>query len=107
MLKSSQSRGGDGRDSNRPTGELRAFVATRLGGYSWVVDLVPNYDLTVGSHPDADIRIDVPGVRPQHASLRWDGEQVQVAPREPGAAIELNGSAVSERARAPVASRAW
>ena len=29
------------------TGELRAFVAARLGGHSWVVDLVPNYELTI------------------------------------------------------------
>ena len=60
------------------TGELRAFVAARLGGHSWVVDLVPNYELTIGSDPSSDIRIETPDVQRQHATLRWNGEQVSL-----------------------------
>jgi len=51
MLNKTQS------DDKRP-GELRAFVAARIGGYSWVVDLVPNYELSIGSAPGADVRIE-------------------------------------------------
>ena len=80
MLNSSQTPGGDGRDSSNSTGELRAFVATRLGGHSWVVDMVPNYELSVGSAASSDIRIDIAKVLPQHATLMWTGEQVLLAP---------------------------
>ena len=100
MLNSSQTRGGDGRDSSNSTGELRAFVATRLGGHSWVVDLVPNYELSVGSGASSDIRIDVPPiVQPRHATLIWTGEQVVITPSSAQAATELNGSPVTERTR--------
>ncbi len=75
MLNSSQSKG-DGNGTRRPTGELRAFVATMLGGHGWVVDLLPNYELVIGSDPEADIRIDSRGVAAKHATLLWNGEQI-------------------------------
>jgi two-component system, NtrC family, response regulator AtoC len=64
----------------KPHGELRAFVATRLGGHSWVVDLLPNYELSIGSDPEADIRIDASDVIPAHATLLWNGEQITLKP---------------------------
>ncbi|HEX2676108.1 MAG TPA: sigma 54-interacting transcriptional regulator [Polyangiales bacterium] len=92
MLNSSQPKGAgdDSRgNSQRPTGELRAFVATMLGGHSWVVDLLPNYELLIGSDPDADIRIDVRGVAAKHATLNWTGEQVLL--NEIGEEVLVNG----------------
>jgi DNA-binding NtrC family response regulator len=81
------------------TGELRAFVAARLGGHSWVVDLVPHYELSVGSDPSADIRIDVTDVKKQHARLRWNGEHVMLSAVVADARIELNGQAVQSTER--------
>ena len=73
------------------TGELRAFVAVRLGGYSWVVDLLPNYELSIGSGPQVDIRIDVPNVSPRQATLMWNGEQVVLDELGGEAGVEVNG----------------
>ena len=89
MLNSSQSNGDGNNGTQRPSGELRAFVATMLGGHSWVVDLLPNYELVIGSAPDADIRIDVRGVAPKHAMLAWNGEQVLL--HEVGEEVLVNG----------------
>ncbi len=94
MLNSSQTRGGDGSGSGFSTGELRAFVAARVGGHSWVVDLVPLYELSVGSDADADIRIDVSDVKRRHATLTWNGEQVALTAGAEDARIELNGEPV-------------
>jgi GGDEF domain-containing protein len=99
MLNSSQSSGGDGTGSGASTGELRAFVAARLGGHSWVVDLVPQYELCVGSSPDTDIRIDVAEVRKKHATLTWNGEHVLLAVTSEGGHVELNGQAVASSER--------
>jgi DNA-binding NtrC family response regulator len=76
------------------TGELRAFVAARLGGHSWVVDLVPNYELMIGSDPASDIRIEINDVRRKHATLRWNGEQVTLTCID-GGNVELSGRQVS------------
>ncbi|HTU61180.1 MAG TPA: FHA domain-containing protein, partial [Polyangiales bacterium] len=54
-----------------------------FGGRSWVVDLLPNYELVIGSDAEADIRVDVPDVVPRHATLCWNGEQIEL--REFGA----------------------
>jgi hypothetical protein len=94
MLNSSQSKGGDGAGSGG-TGELRAFVAARLGGHSWVVDLVPHYELTIGSDSGADIRIDVTEVKKKHATLTWNGEHIVLATTSEGGRIELNGRTVT------------
>jgi hypothetical protein len=99
MLNSSQTRGGDGAGSGSSTGELRAFVAARLGGHSWVVDLVPLYGLTIGSDATADIRIDISDVKKQHATLTWNGEQISVAAASDDAKVELNGEPVIGAAR--------
>ena len=76
------------------TGELRAFVATRLGGHSWVVDLVPNYELTIGSDSKADIRIEVPDVKRNHATLRWNGEHILLTCAD-GSGVEVNGRPIA------------
>lgn len=82
------------------TGELRAFVAARLGGHSWVVDLVPNYELTIGSDPRADIRIEAPDVKRNHATLRWNGEHVLLSCAE-GGSVEVNGRSIAGVDRVP------
>lgn len=83
-------------------GDLRAFVAVRLGGYSWVVDLLKDYELSIGSSADADIRIDVPNVSPQQAKLLWTGEQVVLTELAGEAGIEINDApAVGENRVSP------
>lgn len=74
------------------TGELRAFVAVRLGGYSWVVDLLPNYVLGIGSGATADVRIEVPNVSPEQATLTWNGEQLVLEDLGGEAGVEVNGN---------------
>jgi len=98
MLNSPQTKS-DGEEPKTPAGELRAFVATTFGGRSWVVDLLPNYELVVGSDPEADVRIDVADVVPKHATLYWkDGE---ITLREYGAedGVHLNGQRITESTR--------
>lgn len=90
MLNSSQTRG-----PSVSTGELRAFVAAKLGGHSWVVDLVPNYELTIGSDPSSDIRIEDPEVLRKHATLRWNGEQVTLTTVD-GGKVTLGGRDVAD-----------
>jgi DNA-binding NtrC family response regulator len=92
MLNGSQTKGGDGSSHN--TGELRAFVATRIGGHSWVVDLLPNYDLSIGSASDVDVRIDTPDVKKRHASLTWSGEQLVLRAAAADCHLEVNGETV-------------
>src|SRR5215471_9609355 len=89
MLNSSQSKSVG--DSPRPVGELRAFVATNVGGRSWVVDLLPNYELTIGSDQDSDIRLDVPEVAAKHAMLYWSGEQLTLTEFGAEDGVYLNG----------------
>jgi hypothetical protein len=78
-------------DKQRPGGELRAFVAARIGGYSWVVDLVPNYELSIGSAPSADVRIELPDVAPKHAILSWNGARVTLKDAGSSGGIFVNG----------------
>jgi two-component system, NtrC family, response regulator AtoC len=84
-------------DGKRLTGELRAFVATMLGGHSWVVDLLPGYELVIGSGSDADIRVDVRDVAPRHATMSWSGEQVSL--QEIGEEVFVNGEPVTGTVR--------
>ncbi|HEY2736262.1 MAG TPA: FHA domain-containing protein, partial [Polyangiales bacterium] len=74
-----------------PVGELRAFVATMLGGRGWVVDLLLNYELAIGSDSEADIRIDVTDVVPKHATLRWNGEQIVLTEFGAEDGVHVNG----------------
>ncbi|MEY4581766.1 MAG: hypothetical protein RL701_6469 [Pseudomonadota bacterium] len=71
-----------------------------LGGRSWVVDLLPNYELVIGSDPEADIRIDVTDVVPKHATLCWNGDEIVL--REYGAedGVHLNGERITDRVNA-------
>src|SRR5436309_7816395 len=94
MLNSSQTRDGDGGGQNFATGELRAFVAIRLGGHSWVIDLLPNYELSVGRGAGADVRIDVAEVADRQATLQWNGAQVKLAALT-GSNVLLNGRVVA------------
>jgi hypothetical protein len=70
-------------------------VAARLGGHSWVVDLVPHYELTIGSDARSDIRVDAPDVARKHATLTWDGTQVTVGVADANAKIDVNGRAIA------------
>ena len=92
MLNSPQStRPGD--SAQKPHGEVRAFVATIVGGHSWVVDLLPSYELAIGSDPEADVRIDAQGVAAKHAMLRWNGEHITLTAL--GEDVLLNGEPVT------------
>lgn len=79
-------------NSNAATsGELRAFVATRVGGYSWVVDLLPDYDLTVGSGAECDVRVELPSMADKHAVLRWEGGGLKVTNLGAPDSVLING----------------
>src|ERR1700755_2710126 len=94
MLNSSQSKGGGG-ETPRPVGELRAFVATNVGGRGWVVDLLPNYELTIRSNQHSDVRLDVPEVAGKHATLYWNGEQITLTEFGAEDGVYLNGEIIS------------
>lgn len=94
MLNSSQTKGVGG-ETPKPVGELRAFVATNVGGRGWVVDLLPNYELTIGSDQDSDIRLDVPEVAAKHATLYWNGEQLTLTEFGAEDGVYLNGEIIS------------
>ncbi|HET6339655.1 MAG TPA: sigma 54-interacting transcriptional regulator [Polyangiales bacterium] len=94
MLNSSQSKGVGG-ETPRPVGELRAFVAANVGGRSWVVDLLANYELTIGSDQDSDIRLDVPEVAAKHSTLYWNGEQITLTEFGADDGVYLNGEIIS------------
>src|ERR1700753_1669991 len=94
MLNSAQSKS-DGGVVKTPVGELRAFVATIIGGRGWVVDLLLNYELTIGSDGEADIRVDVPDVVPKHATLRWNGEQIVVTEFGAEDGVHVNGDRIT------------
>jgi hypothetical protein len=74
-------------------------VAVKLGGHSWVVDLVQNYELTIGSDPNADVRVEGVEVQRRHATLTWNGEHVSVTGAATDALVDVNGTAVSGTAR--------
>jgi len=98
MLNSPQSKA-DGEERRTPAGELRAFVATMLGGRSWVVDLLPNYELVIGSDSEADIRIDVTDVVPKHATLCWKGDEIVLNEFGAEDGVHLNGERITNSAR--------
>lgn len=70
-----------------------------LGGHSWVVDLLRNYELVIGRDPDSDIRIEVAGIAPKHATLQWDGEQIVVRDCDSGSGVRVNGEPVVGESR--------
>lgn len=76
-------------------GELRAFVGVRIGGYGWIVDLLPDFDLTIGSAASADVRIDIPGVAAKHAVLRWSADQITLREEAGASGTLINGGALS------------
>jgi pSer/pThr/pTyr-binding forkhead associated (FHA) protein len=98
MLNSPQSKS-EGEAARKPVGELRAFVATMLGGRGWVVDLLPNYELVIGNDPEADILIDVPEVVPKHATLRWDGDKTILQEFGAEDGVHVNGARISHSAQ--------
>lgn len=79
-------------------GEIRAFVLIRIDGDSWIVDLLPDYEMTIGSGKEADIRIDDPGVRDKHAAILWNGKQIALRVLPQSGGISVNGAAVSQTA---------
>jgi DNA-binding NtrC family response regulator/pSer/pThr/pTyr-binding forkhead associated (FHA) protein len=96
-MNSSQSKS-DG-ERKMPVGELRAFVATMLGGRGWVVDLLPNYELVIGSDAEADVRIDVTDVVPKHATLRWTGDEIVLTEFGAEDGVHLNGSRITDHVK--------
>ncbi len=79
------------------TGELRAFVLARVNAHSWIVDLLLNYELTVGSGEDASIRIESPAVLDKHAALLWNGKQIVLRVMPGAETMLVNGEPVDER----------
>jgi len=59
------------------------------------VDLLPNYELTIGSDQDSDIRLDVPEVSAKHATLYWNGEQLTLTEFGAEDGVYLNGEIIS------------
>src|ERR1700753_2415308 len=96
-MNSSQSKS-DG-ERKMPVGELRAFVATMLSGRGWVVDLLPNYELVIGSDAEADIRIDVTDVVPKHATLRWSGDEIVLTEFGAEDGVHVNGDRITGNVR--------
>jgi two-component system, NtrC family, response regulator AtoC len=93
-MNSSHPNEADLKDANQLNGELRAFVATRLGGLSWVVDLIPNYEISIGRAITSDIRVDSPQVIDRHATLSWTGEQVLLTDLGSAQGVLINGEPV-------------
>ena len=93
-MNRSQSDGRGALEMAAEDGELRAFVAVRVGGYSWVVDLLPNYELKLGSSPSADIRVDISDVAPEHAVVSWNGRDIKVVNLDNKNPTQINGEPI-------------
>ena len=98
MLNSPQTKA-EGEEVKTPAGELRAFVATMLGCRGWVVDLLPNYELVIGSDAEADILVDVSDVVPKHATLFWNGDQIVLTEFGAVDGVHLNGERITNSCR--------
>jgi DNA-binding NtrC family response regulator len=59
------------------------------------VDLLPNYELTIGSDLDTDIRLDVPEVASKHATLQWSGETITLTEFGAEDGVYLNGEIIA------------
>jgi two-component system, NtrC family, response regulator AtoC len=77
-------------------GELRAFVLVRHNDQSWVVDLLLDYELTLGSGTDANIVIDDPSIGDQHAALLWTGREITLRVLNSNDSTFINGEPVTE-----------
>jgi DNA-binding NtrC family response regulator len=73
-----------------PLQETRTFLVVRLGSDSWVIDVPPGEELTVGRDADSGVRIDSGDVAPVQATLHWDGLRVTLTHHGPGSTF-LNG----------------
>ena len=81
-----------------PTGELRAFVLVRHNAYSWIVDLLFDYELVLGSGEDANIQIKDEAVRARHAAILWNGKQITLRLLEGSGNVAINGESVGQSA---------
>jgi len=78
-------------------GESRAFLVLRHLGELSVVDLVVDETLSIGSDPDAGLRLDAASVAPHQVDLVWDGVGVSIRPvGSTGAATFVNGKRLFE-----------
>ena len=52
--------------------------------------------VTIGSTPESDIRIQAPGIAPQHASIQLHHERVMLLAQSPGNTLKVNGVLVED-----------
>jgi len=78
--------------------ETRAFLVLRHLGELRVVDLPEGVTLTIGSDPDAAIRLDAASVSPHQADLSWNGASVSIEPASSASSETfVNGKRLTER----------
>ncbi|MBN1652200.1 MAG: sigma 54-interacting transcriptional regulator [Deltaproteobacteria bacterium] len=77
-------------------GELRAFVLVRHNDQSWIVDLLLDYELTLGSGKEANIVIDDTSIGDQHAAFLWTGREITLRVLNNNDSIFINGEPVTE-----------
>jgi len=77
-------------------GELRAFLLVRHNDQSWVVDLLLNYELTLGSGKEANIVIEDSSIGDQHAALLWTGKDITLRVLNSNDSTFINGDPVTE-----------
>ncbi len=81
-----------------PPGELRAFVLVRHNAYSWIVDLLLDYELVLGSGEEANIQIKDEAVRDRHAAILWNGKQINLRLLDGSGQVAVNGEPVDQSA---------
>lgn len=76
----------------------RAFVAVRLDGRTWVLDLPEGHEIAIGRDASSTLHVDSPEVAPTHARLLWDGEKLTI--REEGGenSVFVNGKRIERSA---------
>lgn len=81
-----------------PPGELRAFVLVRHNAHSWIVDLLLDYELVLGSGKEANIQIADAAVRDRHAAILWNGRQITLRLLDGSGPVTVNGDPVDQSA---------
>lgn len=76
--------------SDQGADETRAFVAVRLAGNSWVVDL-PRGESTLGSGSGTGVRLETEGIPPKVGVFQWDGDRLVLKPESSDPPLFLNG----------------
>ena len=79
-------------------GELRAFVLVRHNAYSWIVDLLLDYELVIGCGEEANIQIKDDALRDRHAAILWNGRQITLRLLDGSGQVTVNNEAVDQTA---------